>query len=210
MPRSHHRDEHAVEFGRIVAFSDGVFAIAATLLVLSIGVPELAAGHHDRLGHALADLWPELLSYFISFAVIGNLWIVHHGLFGQLERFDDRLIRLNLLFLCFISLLPLPTSVMGEYGEQGIAVVVYAFTIAVIGLIKAAMLAYAHRAGLLVPAVRPHVAGLLARGLVVPIVFLASAPIALVGADAAKYCWLAIIPLARVIDARTAGVDSVG
>ena len=83
-----HRDERAVEFGRIVNFSDGVFAIAITLLVLTLEVPETSGD----LSRQLADQVPDLLAYAISFAVLAKLWVIHHRFFGALAEFDGNLI----------------------------------------------------------------------------------------------------------------------
>src|SRR5512137_1560994 len=87
---------------RIFLFTDAVMAIAITLLVLDLRVPEGPAG----LGRALIALWPSYLSYLLSFVIIGNYWLSHHRLFRAIGRYDDRLVWLSLLFLFFIALLP--------------------------------------------------------------------------------------------------------
>ena len=94
------REENEVEFSRIVAFSDGVFSIAITLLVLNLGIEKgLASG---EVAHELLDQWESLLSYAISFAVIARFWLTHHRFFGEVTAFDSRLISLNMLYLgCF-------------------------------------------------------------------------------------------------------------
>jgi uncharacterized membrane protein len=104
----------SIEFARIVAFTDGVFAIAITLLVLSLEVPsDLQA---SALHAFLIDSWPQLFAYFLSFAVIGRFWIGHHHVFSMLQDFDRRLIVLNLAYLSMIVLVPFPTELLGEYG----------------------------------------------------------------------------------------------
>jgi uncharacterized membrane protein len=103
--------------GRIEAFSDGVFAIAITLLILEIGVPHVDAD--QSLWRALRELWPSYLSYGISFTVIGIMWMNHHNLFRDISRTDHQLLVLNLLLLMLISFLPFPTSVLAEYMRQG-------------------------------------------------------------------------------------------
>ena len=118
------REEHEVEFGRIVAFSDGVFSIAITLLVLGITVkPGLP---HDKLAHELWEEREALLAYAISFAVIARFWIVHHSFFSEVKAFDTRLIGLNMLYLAFVVLIPFSSQVLGEYGGQIPSIVVYA------------------------------------------------------------------------------------
>jgi uncharacterized membrane protein len=95
-PRSRHivqsRAEGEIEFTRIVAFSDGVIAIAITLLVLNLDVPDVAVGDLDN---ALGDQWREYLAFALSFALIGRFWILHHRAFALVERFDATLLVLN-------------------------------------------------------------------------------------------------------------------
>jgi uncharacterized membrane protein len=114
--------------GRIEAFSDGVFAIAITLLVLEIKVPHVPSDE-DLFG-SLVGLWPAYLGYILSFVMIGIYWANHHYIFKLFEKTDHALNLLNLLFLLFIAFLPLPTEVLGDYlldeTNQTTAVIVYA------------------------------------------------------------------------------------
>jgi uncharacterized membrane protein len=116
---------------RVETFSDGVFAIAITLLVLTIAQPT----HYRDLAHELATRWPSLAAYVVSFAVIGIMWLNHHSLFTSFERIDRGLFYLNLLLLMTITFLPYPTGVLGEALARGegtrTAAVVYALTMAV-------------------------------------------------------------------------------
>jgi TMEM175 potassium channel family protein len=90
-------DRDSVEFGRALAFSDGLFAIAMTLLVVAIGVPQIDDGDSiGDLADALDDLSPELISFFISFAVIGRYWLAHHQFVSLLKAMDQTLLSLNL------------------------------------------------------------------------------------------------------------------
>jgi uncharacterized membrane protein len=137
---------------RIEAFSDGVFAIAATLLVLEIHVPE--PGAEGGLGHALLDEWPAYASYVVSFAVIGIIWVNHHSVFDHLRHVDRTLLFLNLLLLLWVALLPFPTNLLATYMHEGgaderIAGVVYTGTMALMGLSFGALWRYAVRRGLL-------------------------------------------------------------
>ena len=97
--------------GRTEAFSDGVFAIAITLLVLDINVPE---SDFDDLWQGIAHQWPSYLGYVTSFATIGGLWLAHHGIFRRIQYADARVTRLNLLLLMVVSFLPFPTRLMAE------------------------------------------------------------------------------------------------
>src|SRR5690606_9389914 len=98
-------------------FSDAVFAIAITLLVIDIKIPYHADLTNRDLVLAFGEKLPALIVFFISFFFIGGYWIIHHKMFGCVSRFDTRLIWLNLVFLLSIVLLPLTTSVFGMYGN---------------------------------------------------------------------------------------------
>jgi TMEM175 potassium channel family protein len=97
--------------GRVEIFSDGVFAIAITLLVLDISV---APADYDNLRHALLHEWPAYLAYVTSFLTVGSVWIAHHNLFSRLRFIDPTLLRLNLLLLMTAAFLPFPTSVLAQ------------------------------------------------------------------------------------------------
>jgi uncharacterized membrane protein len=99
-----------VETERLETFSDGVFAIAATLLILEIQLP--GAG---SVTHELLRLWPSYLAYTISFLTIGIMWINHHSLFKQIDRVDRTFLAINVVFLMVIAFLPFPTSVLASH-----------------------------------------------------------------------------------------------
>jgi TMEM175 potassium channel family protein len=117
-----------VSKGRLEAFSDGVIAVAATLLVLNITVPDPLT--HPHLGHALVQMWPSYVAYATSFITIGIIWINHHAMIGRLRRPDHVILVLNLLLLLFIGVLPFATNLMATYLKQGqgdhLAAAVYA------------------------------------------------------------------------------------
>jgi uncharacterized membrane protein len=101
--------------GRLEAFSDGVFAIAVTLLVLDIGV---SANAGRNLLHAVSSLWPSYLAYVASFSTVGAVWLGHNAITEYLERADAAFVRLNLLLLLLVSFLPFPTRLVAEYIRQ--------------------------------------------------------------------------------------------
>ncbi|MFI7067137.1 TMEM175 family protein [Kribbella sp. NPDC050124] len=101
---------------RVEAFSDGVFAIAITLLVIELHPPELEPGEH--LWPALLDTWPQFAAYVTSFAVIGIMWVNHHSMFRRIQRVDRGLMFLNLLLLLWTALLPFPTNLFAEYLQD--------------------------------------------------------------------------------------------
>ncbi len=101
---------------RLILFSDAVFAIAITLLVLEIKIPEIHNNVSDKvLLKELVHLIPKFVGYFISFMLIGIYWTVHHRIFGYVINFDSKLLRLNLMFLFFIALMPFSTGFYSEY-----------------------------------------------------------------------------------------------
>src|SRR5215470_15448765 len=119
---------------RIEAFSDGVFAVAITLLVLNLQVPQLAASVVSReLLAKLIELWPKLLIYVLSFGIVGIYWVAHHNSFHYIKRSDRTLLWLNLLLLLCIVFIPFPTSLVGGYPEQQISVVIYGSTLVITG-----------------------------------------------------------------------------
>lgn len=184
-----HRDENEIEFSRIVAFSDGVFAIAITLLVLNLEVPDHVRG--GELGTALWNERQDVFAYAISFAVIGRFWIVHHRFFGEVTGFDGRLISLNLFYLAWIVLIPFSSRVLGDHGGNTAAVVLYAANLVGVVLSGVLLFADAQRAGL--TRATPEVAREgRRRSLLIAAVFLASIPLAFVSPSLAPYCWLAL------------------
>ena len=126
------------ELERLIFFSDAIFAIVMTLLVLEIRVPEVppALAAAEVPGRVLA-LWPKFFSYVLSFLVIGNYWIAHHQSFRYVMSYDRTLLWLNLLFLLSISFIPFPTALLEEYEELRFAVIVYAASVGLARLLLA-------------------------------------------------------------------------
>jgi len=123
------------ETSRIEAFSDGVFAIAITLLILEIKIPTPAKG---SLAVALLQQWPSYLAFLMSFAFIGIMWINHHRLFTHIKRSNDVLLILNLLLLLGVTVVPFPTAILAAYlgdRDQRVAVMLYNGTYFVIALL---------------------------------------------------------------------------
>ena len=137
------REASAVGLERIIFFSDAVFAIGITLLVLDIHVPERAAVSPADLPAQVLDLWPRVVAYILSFLVVGLFWMAHHRIFHYIRRFDTRLIWLNLLFLMTIAFLPVPTALLSAYGDQPIGAMAYACVVALAALIELTFWRYA-------------------------------------------------------------------
>jgi uncharacterized membrane protein len=129
---------------RLEAFSDGVFAIAITLLVLEISVP---AGSEDDLLGAVLDQWPSYLAYVVSFSTVGAIWLAHTAVTEYLDRADRWLMRINLLLLLFVSFLPFPTKLLAEsvdHEDAGrVATTVYGVTLFVIAVLISGLWRYA-------------------------------------------------------------------
>ncbi|MEJ8277533.1 TMEM175 family protein [Pseudonocardia spirodelae] len=184
---------------RITFFSDGVFAIAITLLVLPLTDTEFGEG---PVGPQLLELLPRMLTFLLSFAVIGRYWTVHHRLFDRLARADGRLMTLNLAYLFGIAFLPFPTSVLGRHGDDAAAVLLYAGTLILVGTMSAAMWAYASRDGRLT---RPDVTAAdahatLVNGLAPVVSFVPSLAIAPFAPTTAMLSWLLIVPVSALAE----------
>lgn len=181
------------DLGRIVAFTDGVMAVAITLLVLNIEAPDVADG---ELGEALVDLLPALGAYVLSFALIGRFWVVHHGFFDTLTRFDSRLMGLNLLFLALIALLPFATDLLDRYNDQSLAAAVFGAILGLAALVNWLMHLHAVRAGL-VAAKHVHETSIFASPVALgfTVIFLASVPLAFLSPHIAQALWVSTIVL---------------
>jgi uncharacterized membrane protein len=201
------RNENEIEFGRIVAFSDGVFAIAITLLVLNLGIDKgLTEGQIDD---ALWAQREDFLAYAISFAVIGRFWLVHHRFFAEVEAFDGRLLGLNLAYLAFVVLIPFSSELLGEYGGETTAVVFYSANLAVV-LLGLLMGADARRRGLTSTDDRTHRENRV-RSAYIAGIFLLSIPLAYLAPAIAPYFWLVLfIDPSRRLAGRRSGPDHEG
>jgi uncharacterized membrane protein len=181
---------------RLVFFSDAVFAIAITLLILEIRLPAASAElNNEELLSRLLEIWPEYMGYVISFSAIGSFWYSHHRKFRYIERYDDRLLWLNLLWLMVIAFIPFPTAVLSEYGNRT-ATIFYALTMTAAGLLSAVLWWYAvqgHR--LVAKDLDTHVRRRgFVKSLVLPLIFLVSIGLAFLNEDLAKYSWFLIAP----------------
>jgi uncharacterized membrane protein len=137
------------ETSRVEAFSDGVFAIAITLLILEIHIPE--SGGDQPLRVALPHLWPSFLAFLASFMTIGVMWVNHHRLFTLIDRSDDTLMALNLLLLLGITWIPFPTALLAQHllgSDARIAGVTYSASFFAISIVFNVMWRYAVHARL--------------------------------------------------------------
>ena len=181
---------------RVLAFSDGVFAIVITLLVLEIKVPEIpAAGAAEELPHALAEMLPVIVSHIISFALLGIYWVGHHAMFTLIKRYDRTLLWLNIVFLMCVASMPFPTSLLIRYSGQRISMAIYCGVLTLAGLSAVAMWWHASRQHRLIDEhLRPEVIALTYRRvLIAPVTYMIALLVSFVSLTAAKSLLLVAI-----------------
>jgi uncharacterized membrane protein len=151
-----------METGRVEAFSDGVFAIAITLLILAVGVDQARAS--GSLSHQLIHLWPAYIAYTVSFVTVGIMWINHHQLFRHFSGVDRILLLLNTLLLMSISFTPFPTRVVAEFAhtesDRRAAALLYGINFTITGILFFAVWMYGSRRLLRPDADRREVTGI--------------------------------------------------
>jgi uncharacterized membrane protein len=200
-PKLQHVEKDEMGMERLVFFSDAVFAIAITLLALEIRLPQdIGHASNTELLHSLLSIWPKYLGYLISFLSIGNFWIIHHRQYRYIERYDTRLMFINMLILMAVAFIPFPTSVISENGNRT-ATILYALNASVVGLLSALLWVYAsynHR--LVARDMEPAMVrrGVL-RNLIAPVIFLFSIGVSYIDADLAKFLWILIAPAVLLV-----------
>ena len=194
--------EPSLGFERVVFFSDAVFAIVITLLVLpltaEIELPEQSAD----LAHDIWQQWPRMLSFVVSFLVIGQFWIAHHRMFSHLQGHDQPLIWLNLVSLLSVCFLPFPTAVLGAHStdQDRFPVIFYAASMTVTSLCLTVTWLYAATRGrLLYPDLDRHTRrDFTVRSVVTTGIFLLSVAAAAFGLYVALALWLIVLPAIRI------------
>lgn len=129
------RMQSSITTARIETLADGVFAIVMTLLVFDIRVPVQEAVDQFGLLGALLTLTPNLLSYVISFVILGVLWVGHHNQFFYIRRADRQLLWINIVFLMCVALLPFSAALVARYGGDRVALIVYDINLILAGLV---------------------------------------------------------------------------
>jgi uncharacterized membrane protein len=182
--------------GRTLALSDGIFAIAMTLLAFQIQPSDLKGDPEHHLIRSLGGLGDRYEVFFLSFVVIGLLWLAHHRLFNRIERAGDALMSLNLLFLMTIAALPFPSAILGQYGSQRAAVILYASSMAVAGTLLTSITLLARHQGLYMPGTTENQIrqGIWRSGSMAA-VFLVSILVAIVTPSGAQFTWLILLPI---------------
>lgn len=193
-----HAHHATSETTRTEAFSDGVFAIVITLLILEIKVPppsSIPAGQvAHELPHRLWELKAMFIAYVLSFFIVGTFWVAHHNIFKLIRRTDRMFMWINLALLMCVAFIPFPTALIGEYVDQPIAIVVYGLTVTASSVMLLCLWSYAttnHR--LVDPDLAPALIGRV-RGqmLLAPPVYLAAIALAYVN------IWLSFLAFAAL------------
>ena len=194
--------ESGLSFERVVFFSDAVFAIVITLLVLEIKVPHIEGHTEQGVLQGLFHLLPKFIGFVMSFFIVGVMWIEHHRIFRFIERYDTGLLLRNLVFLLSVSFVPFPTALFSEYYWSRTAFILYAATFGVVALTKLWVWNYAARRPALLgpssdPATRRRISR---RSLAVPIACAVSIALSFVSVFLAPVAFILIPLVARVLD----------
>ena len=190
--RWHQDDQYDV--GRLLALSDGIFAVAMTLLVVGIPVPVLTRPTDKDLQSAIGDLLPNLIAFGVSFMVVGLYWTVHRRILRGVVRADGGAASVNLLLLLLVCLVPFSAALLSRYGDLPTAVVLYASNLALIGVFTLALRIRTWRHLRIAATARQRRAAV-ASGLSNVAVFGLSIPIALRNPGYGELFWLLLFPL---------------
>lgn len=167
--------EYKYGLHRLVAFCDGVFAFAITLLAISITIPEIPKDSVNQLlSKEIINLAPKFVFYALSFLIIGSYWMAHHKMFQYIKKYNDAFIFLNIVTLMFIAAVPIPTKIMGDYTLYRQSLIFYAAYMAITSLLLASIRFYAYHKNFIeidMPKIYYSV-----RSLIAPVVFLSSIP----------------------------------
>jgi uncharacterized membrane protein len=189
-------DGNSRELDRLIFFSDAVFAIVMTLLILDIRVQDVPSdAAAQELPGMVLELWPKFFSYVLSFLVIGLYWIAHHQTFRYVLSYNRTLLWLNLMFLLSISFIPFPTDLLGEYGELPFAVIVYAASVGLARLLLALVWWYVVNGPIRISdELDPGLAKFhFFRSLAIPAIFFLSIGVAFFSPSAAVASWVLLI-----------------
>ena len=188
--------EGVINQDRVFNFSDGVFAFAATLLIVKIDLPIIVRQNLDTTFlSAFSMLWPQYFANIVTFLVIGYYWLNHHAIFSKVKKFDAKLVWINIVFLISVSFLPFPVDLYGDFPDSRTAVVFYSASLAVVGFLLSFIWLYAVSGHRLVSKElsSKRVKYYSLRSLVAPIVFTLSIPLVYVHPAIAQASWLFVI-----------------
>lgn len=180
---------------RVNSFSDAVFAVAITLLVLNIALPHFVGKATEaKIVHGLGAVWPHFFAYVLSFVIIGSFWIGHHRMFEHVRRLDLTLVWMNILYLLLVVFIPYTTNLLSLYGDTTAATVMYAGVMGLTGIMQSVMCWYAVKEERLVDEDFDHdfSRNFIRGSLIMAGVFLVSIGIAFASPSIAKFFWLVL------------------
>jgi uncharacterized membrane protein len=189
---------------RLIFFSDGIFAVAITLLILGIHLPEdVGSFNNAQLASSLLGLWQQYLAYVISFLVVGLIWLSHHRKFGFIKHYDRTLLILDLLLMMVVAFIPFPSSIL-SVNSNSVATIFYASTMIIAALANVLIWWYASRkANLIDKSVsEKQIRKEFAIPLSTAAIFLVSIGASFLNPDISKLIWILIWPVAAYIQRR--------
>ena len=206
--RRFQREGEGTAFERVAMFTDGVYAIALTLIVVAIGVPALTeGGNAGELWRALGDHLRELVSFLVGVGVIGFYWTSHHEAFNRLDAVDRRYASWTVLYLGGVAFLPYPIRLVGSYADNPVAWAVFAANLALVSSLEAVMFSHSWRGGQLREGwTRPAYRWNLLMSLVPVPLFVLSVPVAFLAPRLTALVW-ALTPLVQVAASRWKPVE---
>jgi uncharacterized membrane protein len=182
---------------RLIAFSDGIFAIAITLLVFNLKIPRLPAGSGAGLSRTIIDMVPQFLTYIMSFLLIAVFWFIHHHIFSHIHRVDNAFIWLNVAYLLGISFLPFPSALLGAYPDERFSLLFYIGCLSFVGCMLLSIWGYASYKHRLIEKdlSRAAINYFFWRGISSQIIFLITALLALIHLSWGKHFLFVLIPV---------------
>jgi uncharacterized membrane protein len=190
---------------RLLMFGDAVFAIAITLLAIDIRVPQLAENLiASQLNNEIIGLAPKLISFTLTFYIIGSYWVSYHRTFHLIKSYNRGLISFDLLFLMFIVLLPFPNDLIGKYPTQQISVIIYAVLLSATGISLCLLWIYASRRYRLIDSTlrQDFIKHLTLRLFVSPIIFLISIPFSFFNPIYSIVIWFFAVPVGFYVESK--------
>jgi uncharacterized membrane protein len=208
------RRNDGLEFDRVIFFTDAVFAIALTLLVVQISIPVISdaqANEPSAMWNALSDSLPEFIGFFIAFILIARYWMAHHLFFAQLRAVDRGLIGINLIYLAFVAFLPFPSALVGHYEQNPISVLLFAACLCIISGLEVVEFRHAQRNHLFRNRMPDDVYRYGVISSLSPVVlFIVTAPLAFISSTLCLVSWLLSIPIGMALAKRApAGLEDV-
>jgi uncharacterized membrane protein len=194
-------NDETITIARLVSFSDGVFAIAVTLLVFNLKIPQLPVDAvHQGLAHAIFKMAPNFLTYLFTFLVIATYWIFHHRMLNLADRIDKTFLWLNIWYLLMISFTPFPAALLGTYPDETFAFVFYISSMVLVCGLSMLMLGYAaYKSRLIKKEIPlPLIKYLYYRQFTSVLVFLAAVPLALLHFPWTKSYLFILFPVHQV------------